>query len=32
MKGRDEGAYPWNRDYMYRDWRVKHESEIELFR
>jgi len=23
MKGRDEKAYPWNRDYMYRDWRVR---------
>jgi cyclopropane-fatty-acyl-phospholipid synthase len=30
MKGRDEKAYPWNRDYMYRDWRVKSEAEIDF--
>ena len=28
MKGRDENAYPWSRDYMYRAWRVKSEAEI----
>jgi len=32
MKGRDENAYPWNRDYMYRDWRVKSEAEINFLR
>ena len=32
MKGRDEKAYPWNRDYMYRDWRVKSEAEIDFFK
>jgi cyclopropane-fatty-acyl-phospholipid synthase len=31
MKGRDEKVYPWNRDYMYRGWRVKDESEIDFF-
>jgi hypothetical protein len=32
MKGRDEKAFPWNRDYMYRDWRVKSEAEIDFFK
>jgi cyclopropane-fatty-acyl-phospholipid synthase len=32
MKGRNESTYPWSRDYMYRDWRVKSEAEINFFR
>ena len=32
MKGRDETAYPWNRDCMYQDWRVKSAAEIDCFR
>jgi cyclopropane-fatty-acyl-phospholipid synthase len=32
MKGRDEHAYPWSRDYMYRDWRVKSEAEIDFLK
>ncbi len=32
MKGRDEGAYPWNRDYMYRDWPMKGTAEIDFFK
>jgi cyclopropane-fatty-acyl-phospholipid synthase len=32
MKGRDEAAYSWDRHYMYRDWRVKAEAEIDFFK
>jgi len=30
MKGRDERSHPWDRQYMYRDWRVKGEAEIDF--
>jgi len=29
---RDEKAYPWNRDYRCRDWRVKSAAEIDFFK
>ncbi len=29
---RGEKAYPWNRDYTYRDWRVKSAAEIDFFK
>jgi cyclopropane-fatty-acyl-phospholipid synthase len=32
MKGRSERDYPWNRAYMYGDWRVKSEGDIDFFR
>jgi cyclopropane-fatty-acyl-phospholipid synthase len=32
MKGRDEAAYGWDRHYMYRDWRVKSEAEIDFLK